>query len=109
MSLVFPNEMAANSTNTALARGAFWFGLVFLAAAFVTIALIVDQRSAPGVAALLAPLVVIAIAGTVAVTPLATRSLVIVAVALLTLTETPSTPPLCCRALTSPPRATWCC
>lgn len=85
MSLVFPNEMAANSTNTALARGAFWFGLVFLAAAFVTIALIVDQRSAPGVAALLAPLVVIAIAGTVAVTPLATRSLVIVAVALLTL------------------------
>jgi len=85
MSLVFPNEMAANSTNTALARGAYWFGLVFLAATFVSIALIADARSAPGVAALLAPLALIAAAGTVAVTPLATRTVVIVAVALLTL------------------------
>jgi two-component sensor histidine kinase len=44
MSLVFPNALAAKTTNLALARGSFWFGMVCLAAVFVSLALIQADR-----------------------------------------------------------------
>ena len=44
MSLVFPNALAAKTTNLALARGSFWFGTVCLAAVFVSLALIQADR-----------------------------------------------------------------
>ena len=45
MSLVFPNALAARTTNLALSRGSFWFGMVCLAALVASLALIFDDRS----------------------------------------------------------------
>jgi hypothetical protein len=58
MSLVFPNALAARTADQALARGAFWFGMVCLASALSSLALILADRGAvdglPALAALAA-------------------------------------------------------
>jgi len=61
MSFVYPSSLAATTANLALSRGALRFGMVFLAAAFVTLFLVqVDRGTYAGWPALLA---IVAIAG----------------------------------------------
>ena len=73
MSLVFPNALAATTTNLGLAKGSFWFGLVCLGSAFTCLLLIlVDRGQGRGWPAL-AALVVIAGGGVLVRLPLARR------------------------------------
>jgi two-component sensor histidine kinase len=77
MSLVFPNALAARTTNVALARGAFWFGMVCLAAAFSTVGLIMLDRSRTTGLPALAALLVIAAAGVLLELPAGRRPAVL--------------------------------
>ena len=70
MSLVFPNALAAKTTNLGLARGSFWFGLVCLASAFASLALILVDRGAWQAWPVLAALVVLAGTGLLVRVPL---------------------------------------
>jgi hypothetical protein len=85
MSLVFPNALAASTANLALARGAFWFGMVCLASAFSSLALILlDRGSGVGVPALVA-LLVLAGAGMLLASPVGGRAVVMAVVVVSTL------------------------
>ena len=78
MPLVFPTDLAAQSTKVALSKGAFWFGSVFLSVAAVIIVVISrDRGTQVGLPALLA-LVIIA-GGAVLVRVPAARNPVVVA------------------------------
>jgi len=69
MSLVFPNSLAAKTSNLALSRGAYWFGIVCLGSVFLSLALIqLDRSSREPWAAMLAVLA-IAAAGTLLARP----------------------------------------
>jgi len=65
MSQVFPSALAAQSTNAALARGSFWFGLTCLAGAFAGIGSIALARADFTAWAVFPALAVLAIGGLV--------------------------------------------
>jgi signal transduction histidine kinase len=85
MSLVFPNALAARTANLALAKGAFWFGMVCLASAFSSLGLILLDRSSPVGLPALAALLVIAGAGALLASPAGARVIVIALVVVATL------------------------
>jgi two-component sensor histidine kinase len=63
MSLVFPNALAARTTSLALARGSFWFGMVCLAAVFVSLVLIQADRGTARASFVFAAIALIAVSG----------------------------------------------
>ena len=63
MSLVFPNALAAKTTNLALARGSFWFGMVCLAAVFASLVLIQADRGTARAWLVFVAIVLIALSG----------------------------------------------
>lgn len=65
MSLVFPNALAARTTNLALSRGSFWFGMVCLGAVFVSLALILDDRGTTSAWPIFVPLALVALSGVI--------------------------------------------
>ena len=65
MTQVFPSSLAAHSTNVALARGAFWFGLTCLAGSFAGIGSIALARPGSTAWPVFAALAVIAVGGLV--------------------------------------------
>ena len=85
MSQVFPTSLAVTSTNSAFARGSFWFGIVCLSATFLVILLIVP--SLPGTGAYAAfPALLLMVAGAVVLVRMRRRVPVLIgAVALLEL------------------------
>ena len=85
MALAYPVERAAHSTGTALSKGAFWFGIVFLVTIMVALFIITTDRGTtrawpPAVAALL----LVMASGILVRSPLARRRWVIALAAMLT-------------------------
>jgi hypothetical protein len=85
MSLVFPTALAARNTNVALARGASVFGLVLLAATFVSLALIGVHRQSTVIPSALCALAVIGAAGALVSLPVARRPWVLAVAAIAAL------------------------
>jgi len=81
MSLVFPNALAATTTNLGLAKGSFWFGLVCLGSAFTGLLLILADRGTWRGWPALAALLVIAAAGLVVRLPAGRRPAAVAAAA----------------------------
>ncbi|GAB2453377.1 signal transduction histidine kinase [Conyzicola lurida] len=78
MSLVFPNSLAARTTNLALSRGALWMGMVCLSSAFASLLLIQLDRSAVIVWPVFLGLFAVATAGILVAIPAGDRVPVLV-------------------------------
>jgi len=83
MSQMFPSALAAQSTNAALARGSFWFGLTCLAGSFAGIGSIALARPGFTAWAVFPALVVLALGGLVLFLMPAARPALVVAVVLI--------------------------
>ncbi|MCU1407257.1 MAG: Two-component system, sensor protein [Glaciihabitans sp.] len=78
MALVFPNALAANTTNIALARGAFWFAHTFLASTIICLAIVGNAWQATPVLLPINWLVLVGIGGVILATPAAHHSALII-------------------------------
>ena len=81
MALAYPVERAARSTGTALSRGAFWFGTVFLVTIIVALFLITADRGTDLGWPAAASLVLVLVAGVIVRLPLGRHPFVIGAAA----------------------------
>lgn len=85
MSLVFPNSLAAATASLALSRGAYLFGVVFAAGAFVTLLLVQLDRGTLVAWPALAAIAAIVAAGTALARPSGDRPAVIAVSAVVAL------------------------